>query len=282
MRRAFGSAVTRRQPPSAVRVAPAAGGGLLEQREQLGDFVKFLGILTSARTAPEFIGVEPVQRATWLCLMLFCAEHETGGVIAGCRQWGDRRWMQTCGVTKAEILVESTLFRFAGNDLVVWGYQEEYEASVLARREAGRKGGLRSGEARSKHRFEAPIEAQLQAELQPILERKDRMGGIGFKSGTDGSSKSVGTGQPGDKYERLQAVPQAKLSQWAATFCGDKPEWIRVYGAYVDQLGPEAFRAILAQFVGEIGAGEDGRSRGRVLVAKLKKAIAEKRKAVAT
>ena len=94
LRRAFGSAVTRRQQPSAVRVAPAAGGGLLKRLEQLGDFVKFLGILTSARTAPEFIGVEPVQRATWLCLMLFCAEHETGGVIAGCRQWGDRRWMR--------------------------------------------------------------------------------------------------------------------------------------------------------------------------------------------
>lgn len=244
--------------------------------------MKYLGILTSARTAPEFIGVEPVQRATWLCLMLFCAEHETGGVIAGCRQWGDRRWMQTCGVTKAEILVESTLFRFAGNDLVVWGYQDEYEASVLARREAGRKGGLRSGEVRSKHRSEAPCEAQLQAELQPILERKDRIGSdrIGFKTVRDGSVESFGNGDQGDKYERLQSVPQAKLAQWAAEFCGDEPSWIRAYNAYIAQIGPEAFRAILAQFVGEVGAGEDGKRRGAVLVAKVKKAIAEKRKAV--
>ena len=244
--------------------------------------MKYLGILTSARTAPEFVGVDPVQRATWLCLMLFCAEHETGGVISGCRSWGDRRWMQTCGVTKSEIMVESTLFHFIGNDLSVWGYQDEYEASVLARREAGRKGGLRSGKVRSKHRSEAPCEAQLQAELQPILERKDRIGSdrIGFKPSDGGQTWKSSGGNPGDKYERLQAVPQAKLAQWAAEFCGDEPSWIRAYNAYIAQIGPEAFRAILAQFVGESGAGEDGKRRGAVLVAKVKKAIAEKRKAV--
>ena len=47
---------------------------------------------------------------------------------------------------------------------------------------------------------------------------------------------------------------------------------------HIDRLGPEAFRAILAQFVGEVGAGEDGRNRGSVLVAKVKAAVAEKRK----
>ena len=83
-----------------------------------------------------------------------------------------------------------------------------------------------------------------------------------------------------DKYERLHAVPQAKLAQWAAEFCGDEPSWIRAYNAYIAQIGPEAFRSILAQFVGEVGAGEDGKRRGAVLVAKVKKAIADKRKAV--
>lgn len=141
--------------------------------------MKYLGILTSARTAPEFVGAEPVQRATWLCLMLFCAEHETGGVVEGCKQWCDRRWMQTCGVTKAEVMVESTLFHFLGNDLTVWGYQVDYEAGILARREAGRKGGLRSVAVRLKRRNEAQVEAV----LERPFERKDRIGGIGYDGG---------------------------------------------------------------------------------------------------
>jgi len=233
--------------------------------------VKYLGILTSARTAPEFIGTEPVQRATWLCLMLFCAEHETGGVIVGCRSWGDRRWMQTCGVTKAEVLVESTLFRFVGNDLVVWGYQVEYESGILARRKAGRKGGLRSVEVRLKHKEEA----MLQAQLERPFERKDRIGldRIGFKS--DGVS-GVGS----DKYEAIQDIPQSNLAQWAAEYCGDELSWVRFYKAYIAKIGPEAFRAILAQFVGEIGAGEGCRNRGSAFVAKLKKAVSENSKAV--
>lgn len=239
--------------------------------------MKYLGILTSSRTAPEFIGTEPVQRATWLCLMLFCAEHETGGVIAGCRAWGDRRWMQTCGVTKAEVMVESTLFHFVGDDLTVWGYQDEYEASVMARREAGRRGGLRSAEVRSKHRPEPPYEAELQAQLQARLERKDRIGEdrIGFKS--------VQTGVGSDKYEAIQSIPQAGLAQWAAEYCGDDQSWVRFYKSAIYKIGPEAFRSILSQFVGEIGAGEGCRNRGSALVAKLKDAVAEKsKKAVAS
>ena len=77
-----------------------------------------------------------------------------------------------------------------------------------------------------------------------------------------------------------RAVNTTELAQWAAEFCGDEPSWIRAYNAYIAQIGPEAFRSILAQFVGEVGAGEDGKRRGAVLVAKVKKAIAEKRKAV--
>jgi hypothetical protein len=82
--------------------------------------------------------------------------------------------------------------------------------------------------------------------------------------------------QNSDLLDRVRAIPQAKLAEWAAKFCGDKPEWIRVYNAYIAKIGPEAFRGILEQFVGEVDSGEDGRRRGAVLVAKAKKAIAEK------
>ena len=79
-----------------------------------------------------------------------------------------------------------------------------------------------------------------------------------------------------DLLASVLAIPQAKLAEWAAKFCGDKPEWIRVYNVYIAKIGPEAFRSILSQFVGEVDSGEDGLRRGAVLVAKVKKAIAEK------
>lgn len=85
----------------------------------------------------------------------------------------------------------------------------------------------------------------------------------------------------GDKYEQIQSIPQADLADWAVSYCGDALEWTRVYKEYIQKIGPEAFRSILAQFVGEIDAGEGCRNRGSALVAKLKDAVAAKsRKAV--
>ena len=228
--------------------------------------MNWLPISTLTRTAPEFIGSEPVQRATWLCLMLYCAEHETGGVIRDCASWGDRRWMQTIGATKAEILVECALYRFVGIDLVVWGYDPRYEDVIRAKRRGGQVGGTRSGISRLKE--------SLKESFEGVIERRGEEG-----IGEEGIKTVPETGRifdKGDKYERVRAIPQAKLAEWAANFCGDKPEWIRVYNAYISKIGPEAFRVILEQFVAEVGAGEDGKRRGAVLVAKVKKAIAEK------
>jgi hypothetical protein len=81
----------------------------------------------------------------------------------------------------------------------------------------------------------------------------------------------------GDKYERIRSIPQTKLAEWAAKYCEDAPEWIRVYNSYIGKLGPEGFRGILEQFVAEVDSGEDGRKRGAVLVAKLKEAMQCKR-----
>lgn len=247
--------------------------------------MNWLNLNTSTKTAPAFVGCEPTQRATWLCLMLYCSEHENGGVIRDCAGWGTRRWMQTCGVTKDEVLSSCDLWSFDGGDLSVWGYPVEREREVAAKREGGRAGGISSGKTRrEKIVLPAMPEAQLKAELQGELQAKpERNGKEG--NGKEGNGKeiktvpdglSVGIGDVGDKYERIRSIPQKDLAQWAVRFCGDDLSWTRVYKAYVDKIGPEAFRAILEQFVGEVDSGEDGRVRGSVLVAKLKKALAEK------
>jgi hypothetical protein len=132
--------------------------------------MKWLNLETKVRTAPEFVGADPANRATWLCLMLFCAEHENGGTVQLCGGWGDRRWMQTCGVTKQEVHELCDLWRWVGDDLVIWGYPVERELEVSAKRIGGRLGGKRSGYARNK----GCGEGELRPLREGLLERKER------------------------------------------------------------------------------------------------------------
>jgi hypothetical protein len=138
----------------------------------------WLNLPTSTRTAPAFVGADPQHRATWLCLMLFCAEHETGGLIPNCRDWGDRRWMQTAGVLKGELNGETDLWKWEGDSLRVWGYPAEKERVVRDKREYGRKGGKASGEARKVPTGEAPSEAESKHMLHHMVKHKVERNGM--------------------------------------------------------------------------------------------------------
>jgi hypothetical protein len=90
--------------------------------------------------SPEFIGSDPVGRATWLSLMAFCADKENGGRIQDCERWPDRMWQQMCGVTLDETRQESDLFTWDGDDLLVAFYPTKTEELVQSRRDAGKAG----------------------------------------------------------------------------------------------------------------------------------------------
>lgn len=98
----------------------------------------------------EFIGAEPVDRATWISLLCWCCAQENGGVIVGCSDWGTRRWMQTCGVTAEEVRAESALFRWDGDNLIVFGYPQELQDALKARRDASAANGRLGGRPRKK------------------------------------------------------------------------------------------------------------------------------------
>jgi hypothetical protein len=114
--------------------------------------VHWLNLAVRILHSPEYIGSEPIARATWLSLLLWCAEQENGGRVRGAMSWSDRQWQQTCGITVEELRSAGCLVIIDGDDVVVWGYPADKEAEVQAKREAGRIGGLRSGEARAKDR----------------------------------------------------------------------------------------------------------------------------------
>ena len=110
--------------------------------------MNWLNLQTSVIRSPEYVGCDPIQRATWLNLMIYCAEQENGGVIPDCKCWKDRRWQQTCGVTKDEVGDQCELWSFDGENLNLWGYPTEKEVEIQRNRESGSKGGKARTEAK--------------------------------------------------------------------------------------------------------------------------------------
>ena len=135
--------------------------------------MKFLSIdIPGAIHSPEFIGADPVARATWLCVIAYCAEQENGGFIQGAQNWNDRLWQQTCGVTRTEIENSAPLVSFQDGGISVEFYPLQIENAQRRKREGGRLGGLKR--AANFHDSQGVLEGNLEAPLEGNLQRKVR------------------------------------------------------------------------------------------------------------
>lgn len=114
-----------------------------------------------------FTECEPVAQACWLHLLAYCADQENGGRIIGAKSWGDRMWMRSVGITKAEAMLEQCLWEWDADDLVLWGYCLDEEASLRKRRQAGKKGGQAT-------RKQSLSNASSKAEALPQEKRRDK------------------------------------------------------------------------------------------------------------
>lgn len=101
----------------------------------------WLNIHRSTLAAEQFLGCDPVQRATWLCLIAYCADQENGGRIEGAESWADRKWQQVVRVTRDEVRESCPLWTWDGGCVVVWAYPIEKEEEVRRNRENGKGGG---------------------------------------------------------------------------------------------------------------------------------------------
>jgi len=141
----------------------------------------WLNLETTILHAPEYIGSEPRARSAWLNVILWCAQQENGGRIERARDWKDRQWQQTCGVTRREVDSAERLLQWDGQALIVWNYPADKEHIVREKRKIGRTGGIKSGVSRST-KSEPKAEAEAKQTLQPngqanaSTERKGREG----------------------------------------------------------------------------------------------------------
>lgn len=131
--------------------------------------MNWLNIHTDTLRSEEYLGAAPVERATWLNLMAWCASQENGGVIEGASEWGERKWMQVCGVTKEEATLVSGLYQLGTNgEMIVSLYPLAKEDEVKGKRETARINGKKGGRP--------PKEPTLVPEITYVAKRKGREG----------------------------------------------------------------------------------------------------------
>ena len=96
--------------------------------------MRYANLDTEALFSPDALKCHPVQRATWIWLLAYCARQENGGRIAGCAEWKDRTWQQVCAVTRDEVHAECALWYWDAHDLVVRHYPLDKESEIVAKR----------------------------------------------------------------------------------------------------------------------------------------------------
>lgn len=107
--------------------------------------MNWLNISIQTLDSENFLGCDPIERGTWLCLLRYCIGQENGGTISGCYDWSDRKWQQLVRITKKEAARICGLWAWDGDSLIVWGYPNEKEAEVREKRERAKTNGAKGG-----------------------------------------------------------------------------------------------------------------------------------------
>lgn len=101
--------------------------------------MEYLNLRAADLDSPQFIGADPIDRATWLCLMRYCVGQENSGTIAGCAGWTDRKWQQVARITLSEVKRSTQLWAWNGENVVVWGYPLERQEACQRLRALGKE-----------------------------------------------------------------------------------------------------------------------------------------------
>ena len=175
--------------------------------------MNWLNLQTSVIRTPEYVGSDPIQRANWLNLMIYCAEQENGGVIPDCKCWKDRRWQQTCGVTKSEADDQCELWSFDGDNLTLWGYPVEKQEEIQRNRESGHRGG----KARSDAKIEA-AKANGSKGGRPKTQAETQAGTQAEPKRNPSENPTERKGKEKERKETLPPTPQTEASEGEEDF----------------------------------------------------------------
>ena len=179
--------------------------------------MNWLNLSIQTLDSENFLGSDPTQRATWLCLLRYCIGQENGGTITACAGWADRKWQQLVRVTRDEVQSACDLWQWDGETLVVWGYPIEKEGEVQRNRESGARGGLKGGKSTSEAKAEAAKtngskggRPKTQSETQSETESR-----------TESETQTERKRKEEERNRTLPPTPQSEASESAEDFYED-------------------------------------------------------------
>jgi len=175
--------------------------------------MNWININTSQSRDPRYMDSTWLERGAWLSMVAYCTERETAGVIVGARLWTDRQWLIALGGLLTDISRESGLWSWSGDDLHLELYPHDMQATVIARREAGRKGGQVKSEAKTEAvRANGNVEKAKQKQ-----------------------SKSKATSKP-KEMERKEKESKYTLSYQSAVADERERDWEKVWSAFPKKI----------------------------------------------
>ena len=219
--------------------------------------MEFINIRTALFSSPEFIGAEPVQRATWIALLAWCCEQENNGVIRDCRAWKDRRWMQTCGVMASEVGEGCELYSWDGDDLAVFGYPAQIQANLNIKRTVARENGKLGGRPKNSPAV-TNAGTEMETDEKPTLVSKKTNVGTNMETdiATYGETVREGKGREGNVREDddAGASPPASPSGRRKDRPANAEEVRRYMAAQVKRPSDEQLAACAEKFFNKMDA----------------------------
>ena len=183
--------------------------------------MNWINLNVTVLDSEEFLGAEPTERATWLCLLRYCVGQENGGRVPQAKEWKDRKWQQVVRVTLKEIAAKCDLWKWEGDDLIVTYYPEDKEAEVKhlrsigkqtseAKRSAAKANGSKGGRP-TKDQTENPTETQQETHAKPIELEVERKGSRKESEGEEREQSALALA-PGKSTSSTQELPP---TEWA-------------------------------------------------------------------
>ena len=189
--------------------------------------MNWININTSQSRDPRYMDSTWLERGAWLSMVAYCTERETAGVIVGARLWSDRQWLIALGGLLTDISRESALWSWSGDDLHLELYPHDIQATVIARREAGRKGGQATSEAKTEAvRANGNVEKAKQKQ-----------------------SKSKAKSKP-KEMERKEKEMEGTLSYQSAVADERERDWEKVWSAFPKQV--DKYKAKIAYLQSDV------------------------------
>ena len=187
--------------------------------------MNWININTAQSRDPRYMDSTWLERGAWLSMVAYCTERETDGIIVGARLWSDRQWLIALGGLLTDISRESGLWSWSGDDLHLELYPHDMQATVIARREAGRKGGQATSEAKTE-----AVRANGNVEKAKQKQSKTK-------------AKSKPKEMEGKEMERNEK-DKSTLSYQSALADERERDWEKVWSAFPKRVDEKKARAV--------------------------------------